>query len=70
VPVENFREQMKSLAEMAYHTILPDQLDDYLLRGAPLPTKPVMISTTTLVWNNTPLQGGTEQIRFKGYSLS
>ena len=44
VPVENFREQMKSLADNGYHTILPDQLDGYLLRGAALPTKPVMIS--------------------------
>jgi len=44
VPVENFREQMKMLAENGYHTILPDQLDDYLLKGTGLPAKPIMIT--------------------------
>ena len=44
VPVNNFHEQMKFLADNGYHTILPDQLYDYLQRGMPLPLKPVMIS--------------------------
>ncbi len=44
VPVNNFREQMKLLADNGYHTILPDQLYDYLLKGATLPPKPIMIS--------------------------
>lgn len=44
VPVENFCAQMKVLADNGYHTILPDQLYDYLLKGGPLPSKPVMIS--------------------------
>jgi peptidoglycan/xylan/chitin deacetylase (PgdA/CDA1 family) len=44
VPVNNFREQMKLLADSGYHTILPGQLYDYLLKGIPLPPRPVMIS--------------------------
>jgi peptidoglycan/xylan/chitin deacetylase (PgdA/CDA1 family) len=44
VPVANFREQLKMLADMGYHTILPDQLISYLTRGAPLPDKPCMLS--------------------------
>jgi peptidoglycan/xylan/chitin deacetylase (PgdA/CDA1 family) len=44
VPVETFRQQMKSLADSGYHSILPDQLVDYLEKGKPLPSKPVMIT--------------------------
>jgi peptidoglycan/xylan/chitin deacetylase (PgdA/CDA1 family) len=44
VPVNNFRDQMKFLAENGYHTIMPDQLYDYLVKGTPLPPKPIMIS--------------------------
>jgi len=44
VPVANFREQIKLLADSGYHSILPEQLYDYLLYGTPLPSKPVMIS--------------------------
>src|SRR5206468_11653311 len=44
VPVNNFREQMKFLADNGYHTILPDQLYDYLLKGMALPSRPIMIS--------------------------
>jgi peptidoglycan/xylan/chitin deacetylase (PgdA/CDA1 family) len=44
VPVNNFREQMKFLADNGYHTILPDQLYDYLVKGITLPSKPIMIS--------------------------
>ena len=35
---------MKLLAENGYHTILPDQLYDYLVKGASLPSKPIMIT--------------------------
>ena len=35
---------MKLLAESGYHTILPDQLYDYLTTGKALPSKPVMIT--------------------------
>lgn len=44
VPEEDFRQQIKSLADSGYHTILPDQLYDYLAFGKPLPSKPVMIT--------------------------
>ena len=44
VPVNNFNEQIKWLADNSYHTISPDQLYDYLLRDKALPTNPVMIT--------------------------
>jgi peptidoglycan/xylan/chitin deacetylase (PgdA/CDA1 family) len=40
----HFAEQMKALKDSGYHTILPNQLYDYLLYGEPLPAKPVMLS--------------------------
>jgi peptidoglycan/xylan/chitin deacetylase (PgdA/CDA1 family) len=44
VTVAQFKEQMKALADSGYHTILPDQLYDYLAKGTPLPPKPFMIT--------------------------
>ncbi|WP_461107151.1 polysaccharide deacetylase family protein [Spirosoma koreense] len=44
IPVAAFKEQMKMLADSGYHTILPDQLYAYLATGAPLPSKPVMLT--------------------------
>jgi peptidoglycan/xylan/chitin deacetylase (PgdA/CDA1 family) len=44
VPVQNFKEQIKMLADSGYQTILPDQLYAYLTTGAPLPPKPVMLT--------------------------
>ncbi|PRZ26293.1 polysaccharide deacetylase family protein [Flavobacterium granuli] len=44
VTPEAFAEQMKALHDNGYQTILPDQLYDYLVYDAPLPTKPVMIT--------------------------
>jgi peptidoglycan/xylan/chitin deacetylase (PgdA/CDA1 family) len=40
----HFEAQMKALSEKGFHTILPDQLNEYLLYGGPLPEKPVMIT--------------------------
>ncbi|WP_207435295.1 polysaccharide deacetylase family protein [Sabulibacter ruber] len=40
----DFRAQMKMLADSGYHTILPDQLQDYLTKGTPLPSKPIMLT--------------------------
>ncbi len=40
----HFAEQMKALKDSGYHTILPGQLYNYLLYGASLPDKPVMLS--------------------------
>ncbi len=39
-----FAGQMKMLADSGYHTVLPDQLYNYLAFGAPLPEKPVMLT--------------------------
>lgn len=32
------------LADSGYHTILPDQLYNYLTRGTPLPSKPILLT--------------------------
>ncbi len=39
-----FAEQMKTLHDSGYTTILPDQLYEHLLHGAALPAKPVMLT--------------------------
>jgi peptidoglycan/xylan/chitin deacetylase (PgdA/CDA1 family) len=44
VPVEAFKKQIQMLADSGYHSILPDQLYAYLATGAPLPTKPIMLT--------------------------
>lgn len=44
VPVNIFKEQMKMLSDSGYHTILPDELYDYLTHGTALPPKPVMLT--------------------------
>ena len=40
----NFAAQMKALAAAGYHTILPEQLYNYLLYDQKLPAKPIMIT--------------------------
>jgi peptidoglycan/xylan/chitin deacetylase (PgdA/CDA1 family) len=44
VPVNEFKAQMKMLADSGYHTILPDELFSYLRYGTKLPSKPVMLT--------------------------
>ncbi len=44
IPPSVFRDHIKVLADSGYHTVLPDELYDYLVSGAPLPEKPVMLS--------------------------
>jgi len=44
IPIEAFKAQMKMLADSGYHTILPDQLYNYLTTGAALPEKPIMLT--------------------------
>ena len=39
-----FAQQMKALKDSGYETILPDQLYNYLVFGATLPLKPVMLT--------------------------
>lgn len=44
VTVDQFKAQMKILADSGYHTVLPDQLYNYLVYGDSLPSKPVMLT--------------------------
>ncbi|MGV3538372.1 MAG: polysaccharide deacetylase family protein [Rufibacter sp.] len=44
VKPHDFKAQMKMLADSGYHTILPDQLQSYLVKGTPLPEKPIMLT--------------------------
>ncbi|KAA3440835.1 polysaccharide deacetylase family protein [Rufibacter hautae] len=44
VKPNDFKAQMKMLADSGYHTILPDQLQAYLTKGTPLPSKPIMLT--------------------------
>ena len=44
IPPAAFKAHMKLLADQGYHTILPDQLYDYLTKGTPLPSKPIMLT--------------------------
>jgi peptidoglycan/xylan/chitin deacetylase (PgdA/CDA1 family) len=44
VEIQNFKDQMKMLADSGYHTILPDQLYAYLNTGAKLPSKPILLT--------------------------
>jgi len=44
IPPTTFKDHMKMLADSGYHTILPDELYDYLTKGTPLPPKPIMLT--------------------------
>jgi peptidoglycan/xylan/chitin deacetylase (PgdA/CDA1 family) len=44
VPPSMFAAQMHMLADSGYHTITPDQLYAYLITGARLPVKPIILS--------------------------
>lgn len=44
VPPAVFHEQMKTLADSGYKTILPDELFNYLAAGKPVPEKSVMLT--------------------------
>lgn len=44
IPIASFKAHMKMLADNGYHTILPDQLYNYLTKGTPLPSKPIILS--------------------------
>ena len=44
VPPEVFRAQLKMLADSGFHSVLPDQLFQYLTKGLPLPDKPILLS--------------------------
>jgi peptidoglycan/xylan/chitin deacetylase (PgdA/CDA1 family) len=44
VSPQGFASQMKALSDSGYKTILPDELYEYLVHGASLPPKPVMLT--------------------------
>jgi len=44
IPIASFKEHLKMLADSGYHTILPDQLYNYLTKGTALPSKPIMLT--------------------------
>ena len=44
IPPAAFKEHLKMLKDSGYHTILPDQLYDYLTKGTALPSKPIMLT--------------------------
>jgi peptidoglycan/xylan/chitin deacetylase (PgdA/CDA1 family) len=44
VSPRNFAQQMKALSDAGYHSILPNQLHDYLVYDVSLPANPVMIT--------------------------
>jgi peptidoglycan/xylan/chitin deacetylase (PgdA/CDA1 family) len=44
VQENDFKQQLKMLADSGYHTILPDQLYQYLNEGTTLPAKPIMLT--------------------------
>jgi peptidoglycan/xylan/chitin deacetylase (PgdA/CDA1 family) len=44
IPPATFKAQMKILADSGYHTILPNELYDYLVTGKTLPAKPIMLT--------------------------
>lgn len=44
IPPATFKAHMKMLADSGYHTILPDELYDYLTKGTSLPAKPVVLT--------------------------
>ncbi len=54
VPPDHFQAQIEMLAQLGYHSILPDQLLAYLTGGAQLPPKPIMLTfddTDVDQWN-------------------
>jgi peptidoglycan/xylan/chitin deacetylase (PgdA/CDA1 family) len=44
IPPANFKAHMKMLADSGYHTILPDELYNYLTKGTALPARPIMLT--------------------------
>src|ERR1700744_4849550 len=44
MPIASFKEHIKMLHDSGYHTILPDQLYDYLTKGTKLPSKPILLT--------------------------
>lgn len=43
-PISTFKEHIKMLHDSGYHSVLPDQVYNYLVYGDPLPSKPMMLT--------------------------
>lgn len=44
VQIAAFKDHIKMLADSGYHTILPDEYYNYLVNGAKLPSKPIILT--------------------------
>ena len=67
VTIPVFKEQLKMLADSGYHSILPDQLYDYLTKGTSLPSKPFMLTfDDTRLEHYTVAAPEMEKYGFKG----
>lgn len=67
VKPQEFKAQMKMLADSGYHTILPHQLQEYLTQGTPLPEKPIMLTfDDTKLDQYTVAKPTLDQYGFKG----
>jgi peptidoglycan/xylan/chitin deacetylase (PgdA/CDA1 family) len=67
VTIPAFKEQLKMIADSGYHTVLPDQLYDYLIKGTPLPSKPFMLTfDDTRLEHYTVAAPEMEKYGFKG----
>lgn len=67
VPVDEFKAQMKMLADSGYNTILPDQLFSYLKYGTKLPSKPIMLTyDDTVIDQFTIAETEMKKYGFKG----
>ncbi len=67
VSIDAFNAQLKILADSGYHTILPEELYNYLVYDAPLPEKPVMLTfDDTRVEHYTVAAEEMKKYNFKG----
>jgi peptidoglycan/xylan/chitin deacetylase (PgdA/CDA1 family) len=67
VSIDAFNAQMKLLSDSGYHTVLPEQLYNYLVYDAPLPDKPVMLTfDDTRVEHYTVAAQEMNKYNFKG----
>src|SRR5688500_406352 len=44
VGITSSKDQLKRLVDCGHHRLLPDQPNDYLIKGTPLPSKPFMLT--------------------------
>jgi peptidoglycan/xylan/chitin deacetylase (PgdA/CDA1 family) len=67
VSIDAFNAQLKILADSGYHTVLPEDVYNYLNYNAPLPSKPVMLTfDDTRVEHYTVAAAEMKKYNFKG----